>query len=382
MTATATSPAPSPQPLAVSRELAPFKIHPITFEETAERLREIAAESMQLTVKDLADTPGIDACHTQRMQLVKLRGNIERRRKALKALALEYGRNVDIAAKELSAIIAPAERHLEDQESIVSRERERLAREAEEQRHAMIRERLRLLQECGRAYMACDLAELSEDDYDALLATEQKAKRERDEQAAAEEAERQRIDAERQAEAERLAREKIAFEAERQASETRVKRMQARIVMLAQCEFTHGLDHDQLADLPAEEWEQLLETARRRKAEIDRAAARQRSIELEQAKAESAERAKREAEEQRQREEAEAKARAAAEAAEQKRVEAARPDAEKLLSVATAVRSIVVPDVSKASKAVAESIRFRLGQWATEIESEANSLTTKKTPAA
>lgn len=418
------------------QELTPFKIQPITFAETVRELEEIAAGCMAITVKGLDDTAGIEVAHKSRMQLVKLRGNIDRQRKSMKADALEYGRKVDDAAKQLAAIIAPAEKHLEEQESIVKREKERLAREAEERRQAMIRSRLAALQECGKAYMADDVAGLSQEDFDSLLGAELEEKRQRDEQAAREEAERERIAEKQRVEQDRLDKERAELERKQQAAEERMKRMQARSGMLVDLGYPTGLTADRLADLEPTVWEHLLEKARQAKQGRDNAAEEERAklerqrqeqeaeaqrildskrriaddryallcqcacpgvtyrvddlLEMDQAafdellakqQAEKqkyderiAAEAKREAEETARREAEEAKAREGAEEAERKRVEALRPDREKLLGVADAVGAIDLPDVSEDATDARDEIDELLHKTEAHVRRIANSL--------
>lgn len=115
-----------------------------------------------------------------------------------------------------------------------------------------------------------------------------------------------------------------------------------------------------------------IEAEQKRLADIE--AARLRAEEMERAKAEAFERAKRETEERIAREAAEAKAKAEREAAEKARIEAARPDGDKLRSVANEIASVVIPSMStpdgdkaamlvrKAINAAAEEIREIVNQ--------------------
>ncbi len=119
-----------------------------------------------------------------------------------------------------------------------------------------------------------------------------------------------------------------------------------------------------------------LEAEQRRQVEAD--TQRQRAIELEQARFEAAEQAKRdtearlarEAAEEQARKEAEEEARLQAEfdAAEAKRrVEALRPDREKLLAVADAVKAIEVPDLSDMAGTAPRRVRTVLYNAAQKI---------------
>lgn len=114
-----------------------------------------------------------------------------------------------------------------------------------------------------------------------------------------------------------------------------------------------------------------VEAEQKRLADID--AARLRTIEMENAWAESAEKARVETEARLAREaaakEAAEKAKAAAEEAARLRAEALRPDREKLLSVAAAVAAIEVPAVSADASEPAKSIQQVLLQAAARIKS-------------
>jgi hypothetical protein len=335
-------------------QLAPFQIKPITFEETAELLTSIASECMELTVESIEDKEGIAAVHKSRMQIVKLRGNIEKERKTMKADALEYGKQVDNAAKALVAIIAPAEAHLEHEESVVEREKERIRKQEEAKRQSILRSRLEALAACGFVCLPSDIEFILDDEYNALLAEKQAEKKARDEAVAREAEERARMVEQQRIEAERLSAERAEFEA------------------------TAKAERDRLAQQQREQAEAQAKIDAENKRIADAEAAREFAAELEKAKQEAAEIARREAEQKRKRDEAEATARAEAEEAERKRVEALRPDNIKLLSVAELVDAVIVPEVSRSADAVADEIRSILRQAAAGIRAQANSLVAKK----
>src|SRR4051812_7576656 len=117
---------------------APFTIAPITYEVQKEMIAKLADEYLPLTVADINDRDGIVRVHAARMNIKNLRLKIEKGRKELKSDALEYGKRVDTAARELPSLLQPIELHLENEESIVERENQRLAQEAEARKQAMI----------------------------------------------------------------------------------------------------------------------------------------------------------------------------------------------------------------------------------------------------
>lgn len=315
---------------------APFTIAPITYDVQRELITQLADEYLPLTVSGIDDKAGLEAVHKARMEVKNLRVRIEKRRKELKSESLEYGRRVDAAAKELTDLLLPIESHLEDQEAIVEREKARLAREAEERRRAMIRGRFKLLAEQsyagGNSYLEGDIAGLSADAFDVLLGAEIKAKREFDARMAAEKAEYERIAEQQRVEAERLAKEKAELERQRQ---------------------------EQLAE------QANIEAEKKRLADIE--AERQRQAELERAKAEAAEQARLAAIAEQDRKAAEAKAQAEAEACERQRIEALRPDREKLLAVADAVATLYIPQVSASALQAAKEVANHLADAAIAI---------------
>lgn len=365
---------------------APFTIAPITYPAQAEAIQKLADEYLPLTVKTVDDKKGLAAVHDARMKVRNLRLAIEARRKELKASSLEYGREVDKAAKSLIDLITPIESHLENEESIVAREKARVAQEAEEKRQAMIRERLQALQACGKAYMAEDVATLPQDEFDALLAAEQAEKKSRDEQAAADAAERERIAAANKLEADRLAK------------------IGSRMTALAPTGVPWCEGY---GELPQSDWLRLLNGAADEKKKRDDAAAAERAAldkqRQEQAAAqakidaekkrladeeadrvhraaiakaaeEAAERARLEVIAEQERVAAAEKAHAAAAEKERQRREALRPDHEKLLAVADSIEAIQVPEVSEAASEVAQQIKDALRYAARDVRGAAGKL--------
>lgn len=273
----------------------------------------MANKFMPLEIRDFNDVEGFKEVHEARMVVKNKRVEVEKVRKALKADALEYGRMVDAEAKRITALLEPIELHLQRLEDAYNAEKERIKNAAR-------------------------------------LKAEAEAKAKADAEEAARRAEQERIRKEQEAESSRLRVEREKIEAERAAIEAERRAAQEKI--------------------DAERRE--IEAEQKRLADIE--AARVRAEEMERAKAEAAERAKRETEERLAREAAEAKAKAEREAAEKARVEAARPDGDKLRSVANEIASVVIPSMStpdgdkaamlvrKAINAAAEEIREIVNQ--------------------
>ena len=183
-----------------------------TYSPTDAAIATLRKDYGALKIAGVDDKEGFDQVHTARMHVRDLRVGIEKRRKELKADALEYGRRIDGEAKRLTALLTPIETLLKEQEDWVAEEKERKKREAEEARRAVLRERMRQLRELGSDLLAPEVEVLSDDEFAKALkhAQEQHEKRER---AKAEE------QARRKAEQERLAEERRKLDAERKQLE-------------------------------------------------------------------------------------------------------------------------------------------------------------------
>ncbi len=89
-------------------------------------IAELAEQYMALTVKGLFDGPGYDMIRKARFDIRDKRIEVERVRKLLKSDALAYGRKVDGEAKRLTALLAPIEAHLKEQEKPFDDEKDRI----------------------------------------------------------------------------------------------------------------------------------------------------------------------------------------------------------------------------------------------------------------
>lgn len=148
-----------------------FTIQPISFDDVPHAVIEQLAERyLPLKIKSVHDKSGLRRVQAGRETLHELTRKIEKRRKELKADALDYCQKVDESARTLQALIDPIAGHLQQLEHDNARERTRLERDAAGQRVAMIRERLELLAECGWThYTPADVGPLSQEQFDELL---------------------------------------------------------------------------------------------------------------------------------------------------------------------------------------------------------------------
>lgn len=287
---------------------------PITYNVTDGQIADIRnrLSNVSFATKDGYETgrAGIAECRT-------LRTAVEKRRKELKADALEYGRQVDEVAKHLTQELEKIEEPLKAAKKLVDDEADRIKREKAEAEERARREeyarqqaeeeaRLRSIREAEEARIAADRAAVEAE------RAEQEAKRKKfEEEWAAEEA---RLKAER----EKLEQDRLQAVREEEARQADARAEQDRLA---------AIEREKLA---AERRE--LEAAKAQAAAEE--AARQQRIRQEQ---EERERAEREA--------LEAEARAREEAEREAREYALRPDIEKLRSFAKMLREIEGPEL-------------------------------------
>jgi len=290
-----------------------FSIEPISYPVIAEKIGELSAEYMPLRVNGMDDAKGLKIVHDARIHVRNLRVQVDKRRKELKAASLEYGRQVDSAAKQLTDLLEPIESHLQAEEDTVENEKARIKAEAEEAKRLKIEKRLSDLMAVGVVSSHATVEPMTDEAFAIYLA---RAKSLHDEQLEAD----RRAAEQRKAEDARLAAERAELDRQRQQQEAVAAQLRAE--------------------------QKRLE---------DEAAAQRRAIELENAKREAAEKSRIETEQRIAREQAHAKELAAANEARMKaedearqaaklKAEQERPYREKLLAVADAVDAIAPPE--------------------------------------
>jgi len=293
----------------------------VEFDITEAAIAKMENLYMGLTVKGVDDDKGFQEVHEARMVVKNHRVSVEKRRKELKADALEWGRRVDTEAKKIFSKLEPIENHLAEQERIVTDEKKRIKEAEERAFQEKIDNRMQQLSEYGRSTAFQKVATMPDDEWEQCIFNiiqEFNAEQKRIEEERRIEAERQaKIEAEQKAEAERL--EKIRKEQEQQAA--KIKAEQDRInAELAKKQ----------AEIRAKE-----EAIRKEQERIER-------IEFEKkAKEEARIKAEKEAKERAEREAREAEERKAAEEAEKARIEALKPDREKAIKYFSRVSNFV-----------------------------------------
>ena len=182
-------------------------------------IAELSEQYMPLRVEGLSDSKGLATVHAARMHVKGLRVDVEKKRKQLKADALEYGRIVDAEAKRITALLAPIEGHLQSQEQVVLDEKARLKREEAERWAAALQARMDQLTEVGSYPAGTVIESMTEERFSQFLgeARAQHEARKREEAAERErlEAEQRRLEEERR----KLDAERTEIEAEKRRAE-------------------------------------------------------------------------------------------------------------------------------------------------------------------
>ena len=309
---------------------------------TAEAIAALREKNQGLTIASVDDKRGYELVHKNQMEIVRIRGEVERKRKDLKEESLNYGRMVDSEAKRITAELLEIENPLKAEKGRIDAEiqAEKDRKQAEINAKVKARQDALIAVEAIQEIHPMDLAGMAERDFQAHLSVFTEAFNARKAKADAEAAELERLraaEAQRQAEA-RIEQERVAKEqAERQAAlDAKGKALQ---------DAQDKLDRER----------REAEEKTRKEAE-----AKARAEELEKARQEAAEKATRDAEAAALKREADAKAEAerlakAEEARkERERVKAAAkaakaPDIEKLETFSEMLGNIPVPDIRDAN---------------------------------
>jgi hypothetical protein len=298
----------------------------VKYNITDATISEMKDRYMGLTVKDFDDKEGFDAVHEARMVVKGKRVDVEKRRKELKADALEYGRKVDTEAKRIFGLLEPIETHLQTEEDKITKEKERRKAEEERKFKEKVDKRVSDLFSVNKVMDFMTVASMTDEVFEETLKqaaeeyqaeqkriAEEKAAREAEEaRLKTEREENERKEAELEAEREKIEAEKRAFEEEKRKEQERKDREEFERQSKIQAEI---------------EAKEKFEREQREKEEAEH-----------KARVEAEERAKREAEEKA---EIECKAKEEAE-----RIEKLRPDREKLIEWAREITSIRGPEVS------------------------------------
>lgn len=324
-------------------EVITAKVTDVAYPIHEAKIAEWAGQYLPLTIDDINDSKALAVVHDARMIVKNARGEIEKRRKALKEDSLRYGREVDSVAKYLTSKLEPIEAHLAEQENKVTQEKERIRQAKLEEARALTQARVDALAAVGYSAAFVECETMSQEAYAERLTKATEAYRVTEQEKAAAEAERLRKqaeeDAQRKAESDRLAAERAELARIRQAQDAEAARLAAA-----------------------------------QKKIDDAEAAKRRAEEIERARVEAAERSRIETEQRIEREKAEAKAKAAAEEAEAARLAALRPDCDKLNALADALSMVERPKVSTHAAKARAQCEFAIGAAIDTIRGIAKSL--------
>lgn len=353
----------------------------VVFADLEAAIGGLAEQYLPLKIAGPDDKKGYEAVYAARQDVKKRRVKVEHLRKDLKANALEFGRKVDNAAKKLEGLLTPIERHLQEQEDGYEASREAIRRKAAEEKKAKLQARIDAVQAVGAVVSIAVLEALTDEQFNAELATATKAYEERK---AAEE------------------RDRLEREKKRADEEARQARLQARINLMVVYEGVSSIQA--LGEMTDEQFGAELDAAKARykkrqddkaeadrlqkaeedrlaaerakldsdkkaqddaaKAEADRLAEQQRTLDEERrkldaekqrldreefdrhAKLKAEQEARDKLEAERKEQERLAKEKAERDAAEEARKEAMKPDLEKLRDYVVALEAVPIPSVS------------------------------------
>ena len=316
---------------------------PIKYDTNLAGLVELRDKYMPLAITDLNDKEQFDAVHEARMVMVKVRTSIERQRKAQKVSALQYGRDVDAAAGELSDLSDPIEEHLQTEENKVLDEKKRIKDEVEAQFAVMVQARVDTLMKYNVVLPFAEVAEMDDIAFserldEAKLIFEQTQKRLAEE-------EKERII--RQAELDRQQADQDRKDKEQAIKEEALRIDREAFEDAKQAEIDRQLAEQVKRDKKQTDKEEALRKERE-KLERDKREAKEKEdrIKFEKETAEKAKiQADQDAKEKIEREMREAKEKEDAAKAETARQEALKPDKEKLIAWAESLASLVSPEV-------------------------------------
>lgn len=142
-----------------------------------------------LTINGLKDKDGYKAVHTARIEVKGVRVGIEKTRKEVKSAVVKLGQAIDGEAARLTEQIAPLEGYLQHEQDLIDAEKERIRFVEEIARKARIQVRIDAFRAL-KIMPPIDVADMTEEDYQASYAHWKLEAFKRDE---AEAAERKRL---------------------------------------------------------------------------------------------------------------------------------------------------------------------------------------------
>lgn len=325
-------------------------------------LADMVKRDLALTVNGIDDKAGYEVANKRRLDYVRLRNRLDKRRKELNAEAREHIRRVNEAEEELQSIISPAEQHVT---KLVDGIDAAKAKIEQDKRDAVFNARDQQLRHAGVILERIVIESLTDQQIDQKIADAiefAKLRKEESERQAAAEAERQKLMAEEKErnriESERLAAERWDFERlkkEQEAESARQRKIEDDRIATERAALERLRQEQEAAQRKLnEERDRIEQQERDRLAEIKREQLAEQD-------------AKRLAEESR--------LKADREAVEFARAESLKPDRQKLSEFAASIERLPRPVLSKhAPGAVDEAILFALAVCANKIRSIAEEM--------
>lgn len=190
-------------------------------------ISEMKKNYMALSISGIDDKKGYKAVYDARQIVKGKRILVERKRKELNQDAQEYIKAVNGEAKRITELLEPIELHLENEETRIEQERERLKKEAAEREAARIQDRIDKLHAYGYGVDYAAIKSMTDIEFNDTLGQARVSfeKEQEEKRIAAEKAEQERIEQERlkKEESERLAKERELLEKQRKEQEEKEK---------------------------------------------------------------------------------------------------------------------------------------------------------------
>lgn len=309
-----------------------------------------------LTIAGLDDKSGYEAVHKARMVCKNTRVLAEKICKAGREDAIKIQKAWIAKEKEIVSEIEQTENYLQSQQDKIDNEKQRIEDEKREAERLRIQNRIDKLTAVGYALDFAVVSTISDEQFAETLAEATRLHQEEIDRLS-------KIEAEKKAEAERLELQRIEQEKERIRLEAIEREQRER-------EEKIRAEQEAAERKIREEREAIeREKAAIEKAKQDAINEEKRKAELEAAKKEAAERALKEAEEKRVREEQERAERERKLAEENARIEALKPDKEKLKQWISECQLMFTPTVGAQAHKVACEIQAKFqsfNKWAND----------------
>jgi colicin import membrane protein len=290
------------------------------FDTNDEKLIALSNQYIGLKINGLDDKEGYKAVCEARQIVKKQRIAIEKSREDFKQVFIQAGKQIDTQAKHLQSLIAPVETHLAKEEKAIDDEKERIKQEKERVAQERFQKRIDLLSEYRHPIHMGMIAAISDDEFEALL---EKAKLNHE------------LELSLAAEASRHLKEALEEKEKKDKEEDDARRAEAEKLAQEQRELQDERNRLSAERKAIEDEKEALAAAERGRIAIENA--RKRDQELK-------EQARRDAEAELARKEQEKIAAEKSAMLEKERLEALKPDKEKMLDLIDELEKRKMPE--------------------------------------